>query len=203
MSVIKDYIRSGILEAYVLGMSPPEEVKEVEEMAALHDEIRSAIDQFSDSLESFAQANAVAPDPIIKPMLMAIIDYTERMQQGECPTYPPILHESSLITDYDEWLNRPDMVIPKDFEDIHAKVIGYSPEVMTAIVWIKHMAPNEVHNHELEKFLIVEGTCDLVIGNEVYPLVPGNFLSIPLYVEHSMKVTSLIPCKIILQRVAA
>ena len=134
---------------------------------------------------------------------MAIIDYTGRLQQGEAATYPPILHEGSKIADYNEWLNRPDMTIPPDFEDVYAKVIGYTPEIMTAIVWINHMAPQEIHEHELERFLIVEGACDILIGDEVHSLVPGNFLAIPLYLQHMVRVTSAIPCKVILQRAAA
>ena len=67
----------------------------------------------------------------------------------------------------------------------------------------KRFGSQEVHHDEYEKFLIVEGTCTITIGDEVHNLVPGNFLSIPLYKNHTVTVTSLIPCKIILQRIAA
>ncbi len=60
-----------------------------------------------------------------------------------------------------------------------------------------------MHTHELEKFLILEGTCDITIEDEVYSLKAGDFLSIPLYNKHDVKVTSLNPCKAILQRIAA
>jgi mannose-6-phosphate isomerase-like protein (cupin superfamily) len=55
----------------------------------------------------------------------------------------------------------------------------------------------------MEHFLIVEGTCDITIGDKVHHLVPGDYLSIPLYIDHDVKVTSITPCKVILQRVAA
>ena len=162
--------------------------------------MKSAINE---ALELFALGNAIAPAPVIKPMLLATIDYTERMKNGELPSFPPQLHEHSLVADYNQWLTRPDMVLPGDFEHIHAKIIGHTPQVFTALVWVKEMAPQEVHDHEYEKFLIVEGSCEITIGNDVHSLYPGSFLSIPLHIPHHVIVTSASPCKIILQRIAA
>jgi mannose-6-phosphate isomerase-like protein (cupin superfamily) len=203
MKNIKEYIESGILEAYIFGVAAPEEEIEVEEMANNNKEVRAAIEAIGEDIERFAQANAITPDPTIKPFLMATIDYTERMEKGEVPSFPPELHEGSQLSDYTEWLNRPGMTLPGDFTDYHAKIIGYAPEALTAIVWIKDMAPWEIPDDEYEKFLIVEGTCDITISDEVHHLVPGDFLSIPLHKNHTVKVTSDIPCKVILQRIAA
>ena len=198
-----DYIDSGILEAYILGLTDAQETLEVEQMIATSNEIRKEIDLISEDLERYVLANAVAPHPTIKPILIATIDYSERLQKGEEPTFPPVLNEGSKIADYAYWLNRDDMVLPVDFKDIYAKIIGYTPKVVTAIVWIKDIAPQGVHHDEFEKFLIVQGTCYIVVGDEVHPLVPGNFFTIPLHKNHSVKVTSNIPCKAILQRIAA
>ena len=94
------------------------------------------------------------------------------------------------------------MVSP-DTEDMFAKIIGYTSTALTAIVWLKEYAPQEVHDTEHEHFFIVEGTCDIVVGNKVHHLAPGDYFAIPLYENHFVKVTSSTPCKIILQRVAA
>ena len=203
MKNIKKYIESGILEAYVMGTTSPVESSEVEQLIAEFHEIREEIQAISEALKNYAQAHAIAPDPTIRPFLMATIDFTERMKKGEQPASPPLLHEGSKVSDYNEWLNRQDMILPEDFTDMHAKIIGYTPTAITAIVWIKDMAPQEVHEHEFEKFLVVEGTCNITIGGDVHQLVAGDFLSIPLYKNHDVKVTSAIPCKVILQRVAA
>jgi mannose-6-phosphate isomerase-like protein (cupin superfamily) len=203
MKNLETYYDSGILESYVMGWATPQEAKEVEDMAAAHIEVRKKINEINETLEEYALAHAIEPDVTVKPFLMATIDYTERMKNGEQPSLPPGLHEASQISDYAAWLNRDDMVLPDDFKDLYAKIIGYTPSSLTAIVWIKDLAPQEVHHDEFEKFLIVEGTCTITIGDEVHNLVPGNFLSIPLYKNHTVTVTSLIPCKIILQRIAA
>jgi mannose-6-phosphate isomerase-like protein (cupin superfamily) len=203
MNKVKDYIASGILEMYVLGDITPHEKEEVERMALLYTEVAGEIKAIDQALQQYALLNTVAPDPIIKPFLMATIDYSERMMNGEEISHPPMLTENSAITDYSAWLQREDMTAPQQLNDVHAKIIGYTKKMITAIVWIKEMAPQEMHDDEIEKFLIVEGTCNIIIEDEVHQLKAGDMLSIPLYKNHLVKVTSSIPCKVILQRVAA
>lgn len=140
---------------------------------------------------------------MIKPFLFATIDYSERIEKGEAPSYPKILDEDSRIEDYEEWLNRPNMQLPEDFKDFHAVIISHTPQALTSIVWLKEGAPLELHHNEYEKFLIVEGSCDITIEDTPHPLKAGDYLSIPLHKNHMVKVTSPGPCKIILQRVAA
>lgn len=203
MTNIKDYIASGILELYVLGVATNEENEELQSLLLIHPELKEELNIISETIEAYAIENALSVDPTIKPFLLAQIDYTERLKNGEQPAFPAILNKNSNISDYSQWINRPDMNLPENFEDFHAKIIGYTPEAITAIIWIKQMAPQEVHKDEFEKFLILEGTCDLTIEDEVHNLKAGDYLAIPLFKKHDLKITSSIPCKAILQRIAA
>ncbi|MGK2862849.1 MAG: cupin domain-containing protein [Chitinophagaceae bacterium] len=198
----KELIDSGILEQYVLGSASPAEILEVEKLAAEDPAIRLEIDLISESFEKLAMENAVEPPVVIKPFLMALINYMERMNNGEAASAPPVLNQNSKVSDFDEWLNREDMVSPGT-EDLFARIISYTPEATTAIVWIKEYAPQEVHDNEYEKFLIVEGTCDIIVDEDVNHLKPGDYFAIPLYKNHMVRVTSSIPCKVLLQRIAA
>ena len=202
MFSVSEYIETGILELYVLGIASDEERNDVERLALEHVEIREEIEEIKVSIEVYGDAYKLEPNPVIKPFLMATIDYTERLKSGEPPSAPPLLTENSAVADYNQWLNRPDMV-SADTEDVFAKIIGYTPEATTAIVWLKDYAPHEVHDNEYERFLIVEGTCDIIVEDEINQLVPGDYFAIPLHKKHMVKVTSSIPCKVILQRVAA
>lgn len=199
---VSQYIETGILELYVLGIATAEECAEVEQLVAEHVEIKDTIEEIRASLELYAEAGKLEPNPIIKPFLMATIDFTERMQNGEIPSIPPMLSENAVVADYSQWLNRPDMVSPGT-ADVFAKIIGYTAEATTAIVWLKDYAPHEVHDNEYERFLIVEGTCDIIVEEEVNHLGPGDYFAIPLHKKHLVKVTSSVACKVILQRVAA
>lgn len=198
----KAYIDSGTLELYVLGYTSAELSQEVEMMAAADPDIRNEITAIEKTMEAFAMAHAIAPNPVVKVFLLASIDYTERLKNGEPVTDPPLLHEKSVIDDYALWLNRADMVYTGE-ENIYAKIIGYTPQAISTIIWIRDQSPEEIHHDEYEKFLVVEGCCTITVGDAVHQLNPGDYFMIPLHENHVVKVTSKIRCKIILQRVAA
>jgi len=198
----KAYIDSGILELYVLGSTSAEESAEIEQLAAIDPAVRQEIAAIEETMEVFATAHAISPGPVIKPFLLATIDYTERLKKGEPFTEPPLLNEQSAVADYAAWLNRDDMVY-KGEENIYVKIIGHTAQAISAIIWIKDKTPEELHHDEYERFLVVEGSCDIVVGGTVQTLNPGDFFEIPLHKPHVVQVTSATACKIILQRVAA
>ncbi len=203
MTGIEELLSSGLLELYVLGETSEEETIYIQEMILSHQIIADEVNQIELALTQYAMENAIAPDPIVKPFLLAVIDYTDRLQNGEAIASPPLLNQYSTASDYQEWINRTDMQLTEDLDDVFAKIIAFTETCTTAIVWIKDMAPQEVHDHEYEKFLILEGTCTIHIEDEQHELKAGDFLTIPLFKKHHVRVTSTIPCKVILQRVAA
>ncbi len=203
MKDIQAYIKLGVIEQYVLGLTTDEETAEIELLAPGEPMVAKAIDEFCQLLENYAFNNTIETPKTVKPFLMATIDYMERLGGGEEVTFPPYLSAISKIEEYSPWLNRKDLQLAKNFDGIYAKIIGFTPQVTTAIVWIKEMAPQEIHTDEFEHFLIVEGTCTVTIGDEVHNLQAGNYLSIPLFKTHHVTVTSTIPCKVVIQRVAA
>lgn len=198
----KEYINSGILEQYVSGIATAAECREVGKMAAGDPLIRREIDEISEIMENYAVSKAIQPNPIIRPFLLATINYSERIKNGEPFSAAPLLNQHSKPQDYSIWLNRDDMGI-NDADDLSAKIISYTKEVITAILWIKKYAPQEVHDKEYERFLIIEGACDIIVEDEIHHLVAGDYFEIPLHKKHVVKVTSFTPCKVILQRVAA
>lgn len=203
MNTIENYINSGILELYVMGMTSDAESLEIKLLSEKNIEIKNEIDSISKALEIYSSHLAPEIDPSIKPMIMATINYTERIKNGEEIILAPTLSKNSKISDFKTWLDRPELNIYNKIDEIDAKIISSIPEVTTMIIWLKNGAPIEVHDKEYEHFLIVEGSCNITIGEEVHSLVPGDYLSIPLYIGHSVAVTSDITCKIIMQRVAA
>lgn len=201
MKNLEEYISSGVLEAYILGLTDETTTAEILEMTVLHPGLTDEIEKIERTLLNLPGplpgANAGA-------LVMATIDYTERLRNGELPEVPPLLHEKSLSGDYEKWLGRPDMALPDDAGDVYAKIIGYTPEASTLIVWLKTGSPHETHTTEKERFLILEGSCDIVFDDGViHRLHAGQFIEIPLYMGHTLTVTSETPCKVVLQRVAA
>jgi mannose-6-phosphate isomerase-like protein (cupin superfamily) len=200
MDEVRKLLESGLLELYIMGAASEEDAAYVVLMAELHNEVKAELETIETTLEDYSMKHAVTPDPVIKPFLMATIDYMDRLQKGETPTFPPLLNKDSKVSDFQPWLDRPDMKPPEGWTDITAKIIGHTPEVTTAIVWIENAAPPETHTDELEKFLIIEGTCNIQLNGEDNYFSAGDFFAIPLYVSHTVLITSDIPCKAIIQR---
>lgn len=63
---IQEYISSGIVESYVLGLASNEERLEFEQHCAAYPELKQAREAFELSLEQHALGNAVTPPPAIK-----------------------------------------------------------------------------------------------------------------------------------------
>ena len=71
---IKGYITSGILELYVHGLANPEEIREVEELAAQHPEVQQEIDAIRQALETYAGLHSVQPPEGLKEKILQRID---------------------------------------------------------------------------------------------------------------------------------
>lgn len=196
-------IDSGLLELFVLGLTNEEETALVVAAISNNANIANEIESITNSLLHIDSLAIPEPNPTVKTITLATIDFSERLKGGETPGNPPILNSNSKIIDYIEWLNRPDFQAPQAFDDAFAKIINYTPQCLSLLVWLKTYAPHEVHDNEYERFLIVEGSCEITFNNKVHSLNPGDYLQIPLHTEHVLKVTSAIPCKVVLQRVAA
>lgn len=70
---VQDYIQSGIIESYVLGMANEEEATELLQLSHQYPEIQQAIDSFEISLEANAFNNAVAAPAGIKENLLNLL----------------------------------------------------------------------------------------------------------------------------------
>ena len=70
---INEYISSGIIESYVLGLASPEERAEFEALCAQYPELVAARNSFEISLEKQLQEQAIAPPAGIKEKLMLTI----------------------------------------------------------------------------------------------------------------------------------
>lgn len=63
---IKEYISSGVIEAYVLGIATDEELRELEQLRTQYPELQMAIQEQEALLGDYAQAHSIAPAPQLK-----------------------------------------------------------------------------------------------------------------------------------------
>jgi len=71
-----EYIESGIIETYVLGMASPEEAAELEALCLEFPEIKAALRAFEETLEKNAMANAIPPPPGVKKALFKELEFS-------------------------------------------------------------------------------------------------------------------------------
>ncbi len=79
-----EYISSGVLEAYVMGIATDAEVQEIEQLAGQYPEIKAAIYEQQMALEHLATAQAMPPPPALKNSIWATMQ-NEKNTQKETP----------------------------------------------------------------------------------------------------------------------
>jgi mannose-6-phosphate isomerase-like protein (cupin superfamily) len=199
----KDYLDPGLLEFYCLGLTSPDENESITDGLRNMPEIYGEIEKIIKAVMSYFEGMAGPLNITLKPTILAIVDYVERMKAGEKISFPPVLNRNSKIADYSLLVDNKEMTAPEDFTDMFVKIISSQVFVTTAIVWVKDKVPYETHDHEFEKFLILEGSCDVILHENVVSLGRGDYFAIPLHTGHLIQVTSKTPCKLILQKIAA
>ncbi|MBS1598203.1 MAG: anti-sigma factor [Bacteroidetes bacterium] len=80
---VQEYILSGVVESYVLGLSNAEEKAEFERMCAAHSEVRAARDAFEQLLEKQLLSQAIAPPANLKSKIISEIDIENDKRQGK------------------------------------------------------------------------------------------------------------------------
>ena len=92
---IQEYISSGIIESYVLGLADPEERMEFERLAEEYPELREARNAFEVSLENQMQYNVITPPDHIKSQIFSAIDMdthkTAPAFSGGGTNIPPVI----------------------------------------------------------------------------------------------------------------
>jgi len=191
------------LELYALGVLSPTEMQKVEEKLAEFPSLRKDLLEIEKTLENYAQLHKFKVNPSVKSFLIAKIGYLNRLKSDVFKGRPPSLSKDSKIDDFKLWLDDADFQEPSFYDEMAGHILDVSNEKTTFIAWLKNGVPPETHTQEIEKFLIVEGTCNVTIGGKKHVLNPGNYIEILPNIEHHIQVTSDIRCKVILELTAA
>lgn len=80
---IQEYISSGIVECYVLGLATAEEAAEFERLCRIYPELAAERNRFELELENHALANSIEAPPSIGPRLINMIDEPAKVLPGK------------------------------------------------------------------------------------------------------------------------
>lgn len=103
----REYIESGIIETYVLGMASPEEAAELETLCLQFPEIKAALTAFEETLEKNAMANAIPPPTRVKKALFKELESSfvktslqEELNQTALPTQQALVVAMNRFSRY-------------------------------------------------------------------------------------------------------
>lgn len=196
---IRTYISSGVLEDYCLGVLDDAKSAQVEQMAAMHAEIKTEIAAFQRSLEQYAVAVSKYPSPGLKNNLFDTIDTLAKEYSLSLENLPLLGKHSN----HESWLKLVKSILPKTLEEeVFIKILRNDHEALQCIIWLKNEYPDEVHDNLKESFIVLEGECECHIGGKIIKLGPGGYIDIPLYEHHDVVVTKG-PVLAIVQRLKA
>jgi anti-sigma-K factor RskA len=83
---VQEYIESGIIESYVMGLASEPERAEFERLCAQHPELVAARRKFEEKLEAYASENAVQPPPEVK---VKVLEAVGKESLSAAPFVPP------------------------------------------------------------------------------------------------------------------
>lgn len=88
---LQDYILSGIVESYVMGLASEEDSAEFERMCAAHSEVRDARNAFELQLETSIQKQKLEPPRELKSRIFSEIGMEKDTQSEKTPMGRPVL----------------------------------------------------------------------------------------------------------------
>jgi anti-sigma-K factor RskA len=96
---IKEYISSGIIESYVMGMASAEEAEEFEKICDTHAEVREARDLFEQQLEQNAIAVGIQPPKKLKSLILSEIEIdAQKLGPKKIVSEPEVTERAPVIS---------------------------------------------------------------------------------------------------------
>ncbi len=187
MMNVKQYIESGILSDYCLGLLDEKEARQVEALCDQYPELMKELSQIREALFNYSAALSKEPAPHLKDQIWKLLENINREEKMDSLELPVL----NKYSNKENWLRAVRPLLPSKLEsDIFVKVIRSDEKLEQTLIWAKTDYPDEVHDDLLECFMILEGECECYLGDKVIRLGPGGFLEIPLHVHHDFKILS-------------
>jgi mannose-6-phosphate isomerase-like protein (cupin superfamily) len=198
----KALIASDMLMDYVLGECSAADALEVEMAAAYFPTVAAELGDLLQISEALILQGAVTPPAGSKRRFSDFLT-TNAMPADGWNIIMPALSSVSSAADFEAWIGRinPDAIMPQN--NLNVFPLDAAPHALTLFVVVKEQLEEEVHLDSIERFLVLEGTCVIELEDEKIYLKAGDYYSVPKFTPHTVVVTSDIPCKLIVQQVAA
>lgn len=198
---IKEFISSGIIEMYCLGIATEDERRQVEKLASENNSVRDEILAVREALELYATAARTSPPATLKNKIMAAVMNSGHEQP---PGFPPRITRDSTVEEWINYITGNHLAPPGAYKSLHVLDLPGDEKQSTYIVWAKKGAVvEESHAEEDEYLLMLKGNCSIAIDGQMGYYHEGDLVFIPKKSVHRAEVLSDEPMLVIGQRIAA
>lgn len=199
MENLKIYIKSGILELFVLDLLNEAERADVLNMLSQFPVLEKEVQEIESALQMYASLAAIEPSRSLKAKIVSSIADLAKEKDMD-PDHLLLINKQS---DYQNWLRLVTDYFPQAFETGNfAEVLRDENGVRQVLVVTSTNIDEETHDDVHESFLILQGQCRCTVGGDTFYLNPGGFTQIPLYETHNVEITSSSPVMAIAQYVS-
>lgn len=184
---ITEYIESGILEEYCLGLLNADEQAAVLQICSLFPEVKMELTAIEKTIETMAANRAIAPADDLKKKILNSLGFSDEAIQFNL-NHLPVANSHS---DHKSWMKLLEHLIPAEpAGDFSSRLLRQDERFDQMLVITKCDVPPETHKDVIESFFILKGECQCSVGNTLFLLGPGDFLEIPLHQQHDVKLLS-------------
>lgn len=183
----------------------PKEIKEFLAEDASTEPVLPEIKLTEDAFLLFAKAHSASPPSFLREKVLGKINQLELQKKGNQKLDLEKLPMLDHSTNWAQWQAVVEGIEPpSDFDNIYLHTLESNEKRDLFVAWVKQMVDEEVHSDILESFMLLEGSCECHITNEmgetrIVRMGQGDQISIQLGETHDIVVTSLQPAKAILE----
>ncbi|MDQ3140975.1 MAG: cupin domain-containing protein [Bacteroidota bacterium] len=192
---IDDIISQGIADLYILGALPESDKASIEILMASNETLKEYIESTKKALERYSFTHRILPPNHFKTSVLNAVKQKWEEKEIIFENLPNLTAQSDL----NYWHKVVKGIEAPNADHIHIHTLKRNKEIEIAVAWLFDSIPDEHHDNTIESFLILEGSCQCVVGKEIIDLEVGDYLQIPLHVNHNVTKTSVGPLKAIIQ----
>ena len=170
--LLRDFLESGIIEMYCMGIASEDEKMLVETFAHNHIEVREEIEAVNRALQSYASAEQKTPAVSLKEKIMAAI-------------LPPLLKENHELKTWMSYLKENAISTTQNFDELFVMDLPSSEKQITYLAWAnKGTTLEESHESEDEYLLMLSGSCSITCNGITQLYHKGEIVFIPKNTIH-------------------
>ena len=185
----QEYIESGLVQDYCLGLLQGQEKRDFETALAIYPMLLAEVELYQLTMENYAKGHGIKPPTETKAQIWETLQNLEREEKMDLQNLPLI----NKYSDHNHWLSVVKPLLPAEIgETKFLKVITHTPKVLQILAKSSSYFEDEIHTDEMESFIILEGECECTIGQgegaKIIHLKPGGYIEIPLHEHHDVRI---------------